>query len=122
MHVYLKVKVSSLAAEARIIRNLEQKQLAYLRRTPNWPETVAALPFWGLRKHRTWDVRREARSSCLAYGFLRGRAYRAIEAKCYSKPDWKRVQSLIERYGEGDKRILIQKFSEWKDAPVLQGG
>lgn len=116
MHVYLKVKVVSLAAEARIIRNLEQKRRAYLRRTTGVAGDTA---FWGLRKHRTWDVRREARSSCLAYGFLRGRHYRALEAKCYSKPDWKRVQYLIERYGEGDKRLLVQKFSEWKDAQEI---
>lgn len=116
MHVYLKVKISSLAAESRIIRSLELKRRAYLRRTTGVAGDTA---FWGLRKHRTWDVRREARSSCLAYGFLRGRPYRALEEKCYSKPDWKRVQYLIERYGEGDKRSLVQKFSEWKDVPAL---
>lgn len=122
MHVYLKVKAASLAAEARIIRKLEQKTRAYLRRTPNWPddpkllENGAAVAFWGLRNHRTNEVRREARATCLAIGFLRGRPYKTLEAKCYTPPDWKRVQTLIEKYGEGDKRDLVQRFAEWKDA------
>lgn len=117
MHIYLKVKIASLADEARIIRRYERRALKSLRRTRNWPE---ALPwdkqktFFGLRQHRIWDVRREARSSCLAYGFLRGHTYRQLEAKCYTAPDWKRIEKLIERYGEGDKRDLAQRFSEWK--------
>ena len=82
--VYLKVKIKSLAEEARIIRKEENK------RGPLW---------WGLRLHRTGIVKSEARAALLAYGFLRGLTYRQIEANTKFAPDWARVKKLVDRYG-----------------------
>jgi hypothetical protein len=88
MKIYLKIKIMSLAAEARIIRKEERK----------WPGPSDARQ--GLHRHRVIDVRRECRIANLAYGFLRGRSYRALEAKCYEQPNWQRVAELIRKYGQ----------------------
>ncbi len=53
MKTYLKIKISSLAAEARIIRREEQR----------WPGDHQIRT--GLHEHRVIDVRREARSALL---------------------------------------------------------
>lgn len=100
MKVYLKIKVKSLAEEAKIIRAEERK----------WPgESDERV---GLHNHRVLDVRRESRAACLAYGFLRGRTYKRMEAKCYEQPDWKRVSQLAIKYG-GDAREVNQRFEQW---------
>jgi len=114
MHIYLKVKVTSLAAEARIIRKLERHEKA--KRKPGSPPSAA---FFGLQSHRRFDVRNEARSACLAYGFLRGVPYSAMEAKAYQPPNWKRVEQLVGKYAEGDQREVMQHFSQWKDAATV---
>lgn len=105
MHVFLKVKIKSLADEARIIKHEEQK-----RRGPRHgpgPER-----FW-LHSHRVFGVRPEARCALIAYGFLRGRPYEVVENNAKTQPDWERVQKLVEKFGEDDVRHLRQRFSEW---------
>ena len=87
--IYLKVKIKSLAAEARIIRFEEAK--ARKRKNTEWRS--------GLASHRRGIVRSAARHTHLAYGFLRGRSYKQMEAKCTIKPDWKRVLTMVEKYG-----------------------
>lgn len=106
MHVYLKVKIMSLAAEARIIRQ-------QTRRFPgDHPARI------GLYDHRTRDVRNESRSALLAYGFLRGRAYSAMEKSCHVRPDFKRIEELVKKYGTDDPRLRMQRFAEWKDGAI----
>jgi hypothetical protein len=105
MNIHLKVKVSSLAAEARIIRNLEKKF-----KRGDHPVRVS------LSDHRRGVVRYEARHSHLAYGFLRNRSYATMEAKARVKPDWNKVAKMVERYGDGDKRELMQRFEAWRVA------
>jgi hypothetical protein len=114
MKDYLKIKIMSLAAEARIIRKEERK----------WPGPSDARQ--GLHRHRVIDVRRECRVANLAYGFLRGRSYRALEAKCYEEPNWQRVAELIRKYGQtGLPADDIRKaLKDWIvfDARMEQGG
>jgi hypothetical protein len=104
MKVYLKIKIRSLAAEARIIRAEEKK----------WPGD--STPRLGLYRHRIREVRTESRTALVAYGFLRGRPYRQLEPKARRSPNWERVQRLIEKYGTGEPQLLRQRFAEWKDA------
>lgn len=158
MHIYLKVKIKTLAAEASDIRNQErkininararkrmardlqlgprvygtgrkrdhdriefqteaqiarlEKKLARSRARLQNPKATSA--FWGLHNHRTNDVRKEARSSLIAYGFLRGLTYHQIEQS--NKPvDWDRVEAIIKKYGEDDIRERMQRFAEWKE-------
>lgn len=90
---FLKIKIMSLAAEARIIRTEEKR----------WPGTAPGAnlgsPRAGLHEHRITVVRPEARVALLAYGFLRGRRYRQIEAKALEAPNWGRVVALVNKYG-----------------------
>jgi len=81
--VFLKVKLKSLAAEARIIR---QQEL----RSPGLRDR--------LREHRIFPVRREARNTLVAYGYLRGRDYLCIE-NAKSPPDWAAVTAMVKKYG-----------------------
>lgn len=83
----LKVKIKSLAAEARIIKDEIKKT-----RDPGLR--------YSLHEHNVLVVRHEARHTLLAYGFLRGRTYEQLENKCkHQMPDWKKVRKMVEKYG-----------------------
>lgn len=118
MSIQLKVKVSTLAAEARIIRNLERARKRQRRRTtfgkPFFPVDPTLLD---LQLHRRVVVRKKARASLLAYGFLRGRPYRTMERFAHTAPDWARVERMILKFGsgQGEIRDLKQRFEEWKE-------
>lgn len=107
---YLKIKIVSLAAESRLIRREERR---FPRGRRNHPVCE------GLRAHRTYDVRNEARAALLAYGYLRGRPYGAMEAKTYTSPDWTRVAALVSKYGPA--RVTPQVIREWADTEALVG-
>jgi hypothetical protein len=118
----LKVKVKSLAAEAGIIRLEERRAIGGKRRDD--------VLYASLRQHRVWDVRKEQRSSLLAYAFLRGRAYSACERPADdNKPDIDRVQSLVKKFGPvgvvWTKGTLERMVAEWvagtiKDNPFAK--
>lgn len=99
--VYLKVKIKSLAAEAKIIRKEECK---------------TKYNYWGLREHRKGVVRNEARHTLLAYGFIRGKAYKDIEATCHTEPDWDKVKKMVEKYGKQKKLY----YDEGNPKPISQ--
>ena len=94
---YLRIKILSLAAEAKIIRAEEAKWIMKDGKR-NHPIRL------GLKQHRKFDVRNEQRSALLAYAFLRGRRYKQLEAKCYTKPNWDRVRDLVTKYGTNPDR------------------
>jgi hypothetical protein len=81
MSTYLKIKIASLAAEARIIRNEEHKLLAKHRKWKAKAESrKGAEPpalFFSIEQHRKQVVRGECRAAHLAQGYIRGTAYRA---------------------------------------------
>ncbi len=87
----LKVKIKSLAAEARIIRTEERRALS--GRKPD------GRLYGELRDHRRRDVRKEQRASLLAYAFLRGKPLSACEPKSDTPPDWGRVLSIALKFG-----------------------
>lgn len=99
--VYLKVKIKSLANEARIIRQEERKCKDTDLRN-------------GLTNHRKNEVRREARSTLIAYGFMNGKKFYEIERMTVPSRNILRIialdkaKSMIKRYG-GD----ITKFDQW---------
>jgi hypothetical protein len=139
LRVYLKVKIKSLAAEAIIIRQEERKhnigcrarvrirrllrksneltitERETLERKLKAPSDNALKAFWGLRSHRTYDVREEARAAHVAYGFLRNRTYAQVEGSAKSSPEWERVRKLVEKYGDGSKTERMQRFEAWKE-------
>ena len=97
--IQLKVKIKTLAAEARIIKQEEQR--AKKRRKTELLQS--------LTEHRKGVVRQEARLSLLAYGFLRGRSLQQIESS--QRPvDWQKVQVMAQRYGNSFNRA---EFESW---------
>jgi len=70
--------------------------------------------YWGMHQHRIFDIRKEARTAQLAYGFLKGKPFREIENRSYSQPNWDRIEKLAIRYGEVDPDLIKQAFAEWK--------
>jgi hypothetical protein len=106
--ILLKIKLRSLADEARLIRREERK--AFSRGT----EASRAIGMQ-MVEHRKTVIRSAARNTVLAYGFLRGLQYRDIEAKAYSAPEWKDVLRMVRRYG--DRYVSEQEFESWKSQP-----
>ncbi len=122
--VCLKIKIKNLADEARTIRR-EEKKGHFLRNE--------------LRAHRIHTVRRAARHTLLAYGFIRGREYRASEGKpngitdASRAPEWGKVRAMVEQYGAafgtgrgyaGDREEtakILNRFEEWK-RDAIRGG
>ncbi len=65
-------------------------------------------------------LKEEARAAFLAYGFLRGRPYNAVENKTKNAPQWDRVIKNILRFSREDERVLAQRFAEWIDSSSLR--
>lgn len=114
--IELKIKSMSLAAEARIIRRWENRLKKAKRHHPELESK-----FWSLRGHRIYDVGGEARATYLAYGFLKGKAYKTMEAKRYSNPNWERIHQMAHKYGKDGVwakppavQVLAQHFEQWK--------
>lgn len=109
MRTYLKIKIKSLAAEARIIRQEERK----------WPGPSDVRH--GLHNHRVVDVRMETRSALLAYGFIRGKEYRKIETFCYSVPNGMRIAQLAVKYGGTRRANRVETenaVNAWLKEPI----
>lgn len=122
---HLKIKVVSLAAEARLIRAEERK-----RKDRNSKGEWTGVRF-SLHQHRTREVRQAARHAQLAYAFLRGIPYARVEplpappavARIHrepdpswparapkpprppkvklprTEPDWAKVRDMVKRFG-----------------------
>ncbi len=109
--VYLKMKIMSLTAEAKIIRREERRWYG--------GSTLRA----GLHGHRVWDVRTEARVALLAYGYLRGKTYAQLEVNPRFPPSWARVRDLVVKYGD-DKRVPREVLEAWGSdtTPLVRAG
>jgi hypothetical protein len=94
----LRVKIKSLADEARIIRKEETRTNGTLREE--------------LHMHRIGTVRYEARATHLAYGLIRGRTLDRIEKPTTPRPDhlWDKVRGMVKKYGpvsaDANKQLL----------------
>lgn len=93
----LKIKVKSLADEARTIRHQEKKTQGVFRDE--------------LANHRRGVVRDAARHTQLAYGLIRGVDLRQMEAnagmislsgQAWGQPDWAAIKKMIVKYGPKD--------------------
>lgn len=117
---FLKVKIKSLAAEARIIKNEERKLKTVKVEVPvkdragnvlrqKIVRKLAArkqLQFNSLREHRVGVVRAEARNSLIAYAFLRGRPYSVVAPKDSRLVDRTSVARMALKYGPSDLQNL----------------
>jgi hypothetical protein len=117
---YLKIKVTSLAAEAKLIRKDELRYKQQARNAQQYnPDGKGAeyaqehkAIFWGLRQHRQ-GLSPESRAANIAYGFLKGRRYLEVENKVKpgNEPNWNRVQVLVKKYGTTKD---LEQFDLWK--------
>lgn len=90
--VFLRVKLKSLAAEAKIIR--EETQRAKRQRRTDLIN--------GLTEHRRFAVRRAARHTFLAYGYLRDRRYLEIEhpnSEPLESRQLREIARMVVKYG-----------------------
>lgn len=106
---FLRVKLNSLADEARHIRRYERKAKAHARhpkndegRAKHWDGTE--LPFgrteqlrMALQQHRLNVVRPAARTAHLALAYLREIPYHRVERTCKTEPNWKQVAAVLKR-------------------------
>lgn len=102
----LRVKIKDLAQEAGSIRTEERLAKAH-------HDTDALTR---LHLHRTFVVRKAARSCQLAYGLLRERAYKRIEnpEATRTTPDYKEIARLIRKYGRGEfAEITEDGIRDW---------
>lgn len=88
----LRVKVKSLAEEARIIRREEQKSHGWIRDQ--------------LYLHRINEVRRAARDAHIAYGLIKGRTIEQMEPGRKSEPNWEAINKMLKKYGPKDAAPL----------------
>lgn len=95
----LKVKVLSLAIEARIIRIEEDRALDRLTGKEPGHRKIDYDLYRDLRVHRRGVVRTAARHALLAYAFLRGIDYSKIETRTDHEPNWAEVKKLVDRFG-----------------------
>ena len=101
---YLRVKLKSLAEEARIIRVEERRAIKH----QNYSLQAS------LRWHRIDTVRKAARETLLAYQYLRGFAYKQVEKEGSIEPNWKSVLSMIQRYGPYEtKKLDVLNLVDW---------
>jgi len=119
----LKVKIKSLADEARTIRR-EQSKLKADGPLKRFSEREGQ--HTRLHLHRTVSIRDEQRASLLAYAFIRGRAYRTMEPTrplliptamrtvwWHHEPLVKRALNIAERFGKAHAEV---SFRDWLTA------
>lgn len=123
MHIALKVKIKSLAAEARIIRAEEHKlrfekkprrvvdhrdasgETFVYRRPRRKLDDGQREALLSLQSHRRFAVRSEARHSLLAYAYVRGMSYVRVESKAYTVPNTERVAQMVKRFNLGSNEL-----------------
>lgn len=143
----LRVKIKSLAAEARIIRAEEHRHHRQanklLKKTevnvravnlepPRDNQKVVFITKTGpsayrhqlrasvLQLHRIQDVRSEQRAALLAYAFLRGRQYRQTEQRSVKGFPFDRVLSIIKKF-YGSNRPPEDLEAQLKSWAVQEG-
>lgn len=100
--IYLKVKIKSLAEEAKIIRREERKTRDQDLRD-------------GLHRHRVVEVRIEARLTQLAYAYLSGKTRQQVEPNAVKPVNWSRVKTMVQRYSFPTE-FRVTDFEAWTKA------
>ena len=120
--VYLRVKGKSLADEARIIRQEEDRE----RRKPEDKRNPGLLQ--GLTEHRRSVVRREARATQLATAFIRNVPYKTVEPYSRNRDiGVDRIASMVRSYG-GTQYMMkpsadtIKMIRDWRDGKPVNAG
>jgi len=115
MSIELKIKALHLGAESRIIKNEERRLKRHIKRVGHNRKPALISTLRSITEHRKQVVRPHARSTNLAYGYLRGNERSQIEHPdtLRTLPAKGEVQRMIERYGS---KPQITDFNDWWDA------
>lgn len=127
MHEKLKIKIASLTAEARIIRNYEKRSKAHARRLADKlaadsirreraATALAAVESSRgtvneLRAHRAHVVRIESRYAYLTLTFLRGKAYHRVERQGSKRVNLDKLVAMINRFA--GYQVSSAKVDDW---------
>ena len=103
---YLRVKLKSLAAEAKIIRIEEQRANKYKDYATQTE----------LHRHRIDVVRHASRHTLLAYQFLRGVPYEAVEKPNSKYVDWSNVLRMVHKYHSHS--IKLAELKDWSSTKL----
>lgn len=129
--VFLKVKIASLEAEAKIIRAEADRWRSRAKRSrasvthPGEHVESSLFLVQQLNAHRVTELRREARAALLAYAFIRGKAWRDVEPTnnpLRKGPDWDRVGDMVKRfggYGRNAELLAWIKAGELAEPPAV---
>lgn len=140
MKSHLRVKVFSMTAEMTYIRRQEEKwknkaryarirqRVLSVQSKPAEAEKAATSTkyaednFWSLRGHRDL-MKKEARTTHLAYGCMKGIPYSQMEQLCYGvfkgygikEPDWGKIELMVHRFSldEPSPQDYLQRFAQW---------
>lgn len=78
---------------------------------------AAVIEYHGIYRYRTHQCRKDARALHLARMFLKGRAYREVERKCWEPPIWHDIELYVKvGMPENAHTTILQQFAEWRDA------
>jgi hypothetical protein len=121
-----KVKIKSLAEESRIIRH-QVKRLGQDWKHAKGPADGAwpwdcerykiASAQGSLHWHRIDAVRRESRHALLAYAFVRGVPYSAVERSCDVEADASTIERIVRSLSRaGDTGPAIQQWLARRDS------
>lgn len=91
-----RVKIKSLALEAKIIRDEERKNHGWVCGVLRW--------------HRIDTVREEQRHTLLAYALLRGRCYGEVEHVCKVSPKAKTIERILNSLAVSPGREAIEQW------------
>lgn len=113
----LRVKIGTLADEARLIRREERRAKGRRKRDKDGKVIPGEFKYrddalyLSLRSHRLTDVRKEQRAALLAYAFIRNVPYLKVEPRV----DWKRhgwSASTLKKELTERVRALVKKFGD----------
>ena len=117
----LRVKVKTLAEEARIIRHEVNRLKGFSYKTQDSIERTLSL-----NGHRTGIVRYEARHAQLAAAYLRGAPYEAAERFAEDPPNPVKIFDNVCKFANirdpQRKAALAQEISKWLGYNHLVGG
>lgn len=115
----LKIKIRSLAEEARIIRAYEHKLIKQARNCHRKElleeEATTRRLFSNIHAHRTIIIRDEARASQLVAAFAKGKySYKEIEPFSRTDPKWDKADAILARFTSfAEKNEAARLFREW---------
>ena len=105
-----RVKIRSLADEARVIRHEERRMKGWATRR-GLPGRRCAKP---LADHRRQDVRAESRAALLARAYYLGIPYRVLEPTGRTPVRLKRVAGILKSLA--NQTVSLQAIQAWVNA------